>query len=64
MGRAVPAEGVVLMPGDAQPGDASALDPDADTENPAGSVFCAHGAGYFVPWNESDALMHLPVEQI
>ena len=42
----------------------AAYDPDADTENPAGSVFCAHGAGYFVPWNESDALMHLPVEQI
>lgn len=42
----------------------TAYDPDADTENPAGSVFCAHGAGYFVPWNESDALMHLPVEQI
>ncbi len=29
VGRAVPAEGVVLMPGDAQAEDASALDPDA-----------------------------------
>ena len=34
VGRAVPAEGVVLMPGDAQPGDASALDPDALTPLP------------------------------
>ena len=34
-------------------------DPDADERNTAGSVFCKGGAGYFVPWNESDALMHL-----
>ena len=34
----------------------------ADTPNPAGSVFCSHGAGYSVPWNEADGLMHLPVE--
>ena len=42
---------------------AAAYDPGADTDNPAGSVFCSHGAGYFVPWDEADALMHLPVEQ-
>ena len=30
----------------------AAYNPDADKENPSGSVFCAHGAGYFVPWNE------------
>lgn len=34
----------------------------ADTQNPSGSVFCSHGAGYAVPWNEADGLMHLPVE--
>ena len=34
VGRAVPAEGVVLMPGDAQAEDASALDPDALTPLP------------------------------
>ncbi len=34
----------------------------ADTQNPAGSVFCSHGAGYAVPWDEADGLMHLPVE--
>lgn len=43
--------------------EAAAYDPGADTDNPAGSVFCSHGAGYFVPWDEADALMHLPVEQ-
>ena len=35
-------------------------DPDADTENPCDSVFCAHGAGYNVKWNEVPAHMHLP----
>lgn len=35
----------------------------ADTQNPTGSVFCSHGAGYFVPWDEADAHMHLPVER-
>lgn len=34
VGRAVPAEGVMLMPGDAQAEDASALDPDALTPLP------------------------------
>lgn len=32
---------------------------DADTENTADSVFCSHGAGYLVRWNEADALMHI-----
>ena len=27
-------------------------DPDADVENPADSVFCSHGAGYLVRWDE------------
>ncbi len=27
-------------------------DPEADLENPTGSVFCAHGAGFVVPWYE------------
>ena len=37
-----------------------AYDPDRDLENPAGSVFCAHGAGFNVPWNEVPEHMHLP----
>ena len=35
-------------------------DPLRDTENPAGSVFCSHGAGYYVPWDEVRDHMHLP----
>ena len=34
-------------------------DPDRDTENTADSVFCAHGGGFNVPWNEVRAHMHL-----
>ena len=34
-------------------------DPEADMENPAGSVFCSHGAGYYVPWNEVFSHMHI-----
>ena len=34
-------------------------DPDADTENPADSVFCAHGAGYLVKWDEVPARAHV-----
>ena len=35
-------------------------DPDRDEENPSGSIFCSHGAGYFVPWQEVPSKMHLP----
>lgn len=35
-------------------------DPDQDLENPCGSVFCSHGAGYNVPWDEVTEHMHLP----
>ncbi len=35
-------------------------DPERDTENPTGSVFCSHGAGDYVPWNEVFSHMHLP----
>ena len=37
-------------------------DPTADLENTPHSVFCAHGAGFVVPWNEVDAYKHLDVE--
>lgn len=33
-------------------------DPNADLEQPASSVFCAHGAGFVVPWNEAENYMH------
>lgn len=32
---------------------------EEDTENPASSVFCAHGAGFLVPWDEVQKYMHL-----
>ncbi len=31
---------------------------DEDTENSADSVFCSHGAGHIVKWNEADGYMH------
>ena len=34
-------------------------DPERDTENPADSVFCAHGAGYNVKWDEVPAHAHV-----
>ena len=34
--------------------------PEADIENTADSVFCSHGAGFVVPWNEVINYMHLP----
>lgn len=33
---------------------------EADVENPADSVFCSHGAGHLVKWNEVPGKMHLP----
>lgn len=32
---------------------------EADTENPSGSVFCSHGAGFFVDWEHVKDYMHL-----
>ncbi|MBS4785725.1 MAG: TetM/TetW/TetO/TetS family tetracycline resistance ribosomal protection protein [Clostridiales bacterium] len=34
-------------------------DSDRDLENPADSVFCSHGAGYVVKWDEVDRKKHL-----
>ena len=36
-------------------------DPAQDLANPTWSVFCAHGAGYEVPWQEVDGAAHLPL---
>ncbi len=33
-------------------------DAEGDLDNPTGSVFCDHGAGFTVPWDEVDAYMH------
>ena len=34
---------------------AMGYDPEADLENPTGSVFCAHGAGFVVNWDEVES---------
>ncbi len=39
--------------------EAAGYDPDADLRNPSGSVFCAHGAGFVVNWDEVPDYMHL-----
>ena len=33
-------------------------DPDSDLEQPADSIFCAHGAGHLVKWNEVKSHAH------
>ena len=38
---------------------AMGYDPERDVENPTGSVFCAHGAGYNVKWDEVKAHAHV-----
>lgn len=37
----------------------STYDPEADLANPTGSIFCAQGAGFYVPYDEVEAYMHL-----
>ncbi len=34
-------------------------DPETDMANPTGSVFCAHGAGFYVPWDQVFDYMHV-----
>lgn len=39
--------------------EAIGYDADGDTDNPSGSVFCAHGAGFVVNWDQVVDYMHL-----
>lgn len=34
--------------------------PDTDTRNPSSSVFCSHGAGTIIPWDQVFDYMHVP----
>ena len=49
--------------------DAIGYEPERDTDNPADSVFCSHGAGVNIPWDQVKDYMHLesclkpPVEE-
>ena len=38
---------------------AAGYDPARDLDNPADSVFCAHGAGFVVPWDKVREHMHV-----
>lgn len=38
-------------------------DPEGDLENPTGSVFCAHGAGFVVPWNQVPEYAHMEIPE-
>ena len=38
---------------------ASGYLPDSDLDNPTGSVFCEHGAGFYVQWDQVDDMAHV-----
>lgn len=40
--------------------EAVGYNPDGDLDNPASSVFCSHGAGDIVPWNQVKEKCHVP----
>ncbi len=40
--------------------EAAGYQAERDTEHPTGSVFCAHGAGFQVPWYQVESYMHIP----
>lgn len=40
--------------------DTIAYDSERDFENPTGSVFCTHGVGFSVKWDEVEDYMHIP----
>ena len=57
---------LVCMPGGSRPCRdqeaavaAIGYDPERDTENPADSVFCVHGAGHTVKWSDVPARAHV-----
>ncbi|YAF49181.1 TetM/TetW/TetO/TetS family tetracycline resistance ribosomal protection protein [Faecalibacterium prausnitzii] len=39
--------------------EAAGYEPEHDLDNPADSVFCAHGAGFVVPWEQVRSYMHV-----
>lgn len=40
--------------------DVVGYNPEADIDNPADSVFCSHGAGVIVPWDQVKEKCHVP----
>lgn len=41
----------------------TAYDSEQDLDRPTGSVFCTHGAGFYVPWDEVERYAHLQSRQ-
>ena len=39
--------------------ESMAYDSERDIDNPTGSIFCAHGAGFFVEWDQVKDYMHI-----
>lgn len=39
----------------------AAYDSEKDTDNPTGSVFCSHGAGFMVPWDKVREYQHTEI---
>ena len=39
--------------------EAVSYEPEHDLDNPADSVFCSHGAGFVVPWEQVRSHMHV-----
>lgn len=37
----------------------AAYEPDRDTANPSSSIFCSHGAGVLIPWDQVRDMMHV-----
>lgn len=42
----------------------AAYDPVGDIANPPASIFCSHGAGFYVPWEQVEEYMHIPYAEI
>ena len=52
-------KGYELCPNESQVAEAIGYDADTDPDNPTGSVFCSHGAGYVVSWDQVKDYMHV-----
>lgn len=39
--------------------DYFSYNPEADIENPTGSIFCSQGSGDYIPWDEVDDMAHV-----
>ncbi len=43
--------------------EAIGYDSESDLRNPTGSVFCEHGSGFYVPYDEVESYMHIQPEK-